>query len=486
LEKAIVAGHSHLRLPAEEPADFASKTVRVANIARLAGVAGLLIALVIGFFAGNAFKTFYFAYLTALGFFMAVALGALFFVLVQHVSRAGWSVNVRRVAENMAAMLPILGLLSLPIFVSVLIQKGDLYRWALPYETPPAEAHEQHATNIAKHQGMPSAATPEEGLASIAGNQQISPQGSWKTDEEFKHEPDPGRGNRHLDERLIEKRVWLNPFFFCIRVAAYFLIWSVIARYYLKQSVLQDADGDYRHTAAMQKWSGLSLVLYGITITLAAWDMFMALDGHWYSTMFGVYYFAGGVMSFFAAAVVIIALLQRIGFLKEAVNVEHYHDLGKFMFAFTFFWGYVTFSQYMLLWYSSIPEEVTWFSRRGANTGHEVPVNGQQWTYWALAVLFGTLLIPFAGLLSRHMKRNLKPLLFWSVWVLVFQFVNVIWIVLPEMREGFRIGPIALSVVALIGIGGIVTAAWLRLAARSKLRPVNDPRAFESAAFVNI
>jgi hypothetical protein len=486
VEKAIVAGHSHLRLPAEEPADFVSKTLRVANIARLAGAAGLLIALVIGFFVGNAFKTFYFAYLTALCFFMAVALGALFFVLVQHVSRAGWSVNVRRVAENMAAMLPILGLLSLPIFISVLIQKGDLYRWALPLETPPAEAHEQHAMNVAKHEGMPSAAKPEEALASIAGNQQISPQGSWKTDEEFKHEVDPGHGNRHLDERLIQKRVWLNPFFFCIRIAAYFLIWSVIALYYLKQSTLQDADGDYRHTAAMQKYSGVSLVIFGITLTLAAWDMFMALDGHWYSTMFGVYYFAGGVVSFFAAATIIIALLQRIGFLKEAVNVEHYHDLGKFMFAFTFFWGYVTFSQYMLLWYSSIPEEVTWFSRRGANTGHEVPVYGDEWTKWALLVLFGTLLIPFAGLLSRHMKRNLKPLLFWSVWVLVFQFVNVIWIVLPEMREGFRFGPILLSMIAWVGIGGVLTAAWLKLAARSKLRPVNDPRAFESAAFVNI
>jgi hypothetical protein len=481
VEKAIVAGHSHLRLPAEEPADFGSKTLRLATTAKLAGAAGLLVALVIGFFAGNAFRTFYFAYLTAFGFFLAIALGALFFVLIQHVTRAGWSVNVRRVAENMAALLPILGLLSAPIFISVIIQKGDLYRWALPHSDAPAEAHHE-----AKREPKPAAAHGEEALASIAGNQQISPQTSWKTDEEFKHEEDPGHGKRELDEGTLKKRAWLNPFFFCVRLAAYFVIWSAIALYYLKQSTQQDADGDYRHTAAMQKYSGVCLVLFGLTLTLAAWDLFMSLDAHWYSTMFGVYYFAGAVVSFFASAVVIIALLQRIGFLREAVTTEHYHDLGKFLFAFTFFWGYITFSQYMLLWYSSIPEEVTWWSRRGANTGHEVPVHGEEWRYWALLVLFGCLLIPFAGLLSRHMKRHVGRLVFWAVWVLVFQFTNMIWIVLPEIREGFRIGPIALALVAWVGIGGVLTAAWLRLAARSKLRPVNDPRAFESAAFVNI
>jgi MFS family permease len=485
VETAIVAGHSHLRLPAEEPADFGSKTLRVATMAKLAGAIGLLVALVMGFFAGNYFKTFYFAYLTAFGFFLAIALGALFFVLIQHVTRAGWSVNVRRVTENMAALLPILGLLSAPIFISVIIQKGDLYRWALPKSDATAEA--QHE---AKHEPKPSAVPTagEEVLGSVAGNQQISPPIDWQHDEEFKHEPDPGHGNRHLDEVTLKKRVWLNPLFFCIRLAAYFLIWSTIALYYLKQSTLQDADGDYRHTAAMQKYSGISLVLFGLTITCAAFDLFMSLDPRWYSTMFGVCYFASGVVAFFATTIVIIASLQRIGFLREAVTIEHYHDLGKFLFAFVFFWGYVTFSQYMLLWYASLPEEVTWPSRRGANTSHLTPVpnHGEEWRFWALLVLFGTFLIPFAGLLSRHMKRHVGRLLFWAVWLLVFQFVNMIWIVLPEMRDGFRFGPIVLSMVAWVGIGGVLTAAWLRLAARSKLRPVNDPRAFESAAFVNI
>jgi hypothetical protein len=477
-----VAGHSHLRLPAEEPADFGPKTLSVATAAKVAAAGGLLIALLLGFLGKDQFKTFYFAYLTAFGFFLAIALGALFFVLIQHVSRAGWSVNVRRVAENLAALLPVLGILSAPIFISVIIQQGDLYRWALPKSDASAEA--QHE---AKH-APPATAAPAEEAGLVGGNQQVFPRPAWTADEEFKHELDPGHGKRELDEVTLKKRAWLNPLFFCVRLAAYFLLWSMIALYYLKHSTQQDADGDYRHTALMQKYSAVSLVLFGLTLTMAAFDLFMSLDPHWYSTMFGVYFFAGGVVSFFATLIILCALLQRIGFLKEAVTIEHYHDMGKFLFAFVFFWGYITFSQYMLLWYASIPEEVTWPSRRGANGSKIslIPTHGEEWRYWAVMVLFGCLLIPFAGLLSRHIKRNKTTLIFWCVWLLVFQFVNMIWIVLPEMRDGLKYGPIGLALIAWIGIGGVLAAAWLRLTARSKVRPVNDPRSFESAAFVNI
>jgi hypothetical protein len=482
LENANVAGHSHLRLPAEEPGDFGPRTARVAAAAKVAGAAGILLALVLGFFPHDYFRTFYFAYLAAWGFFLAVALGALFFVLIQHVSRAGWSVNVRRVAENFAALLPILGVLSLPIFVSVAVQKGDLYRWALPASAMEAE-HEggEHA----KRNEVETAGSEE--LASLAGNQQIAPVQPWQKEAEFKHEPDPGHGNRHIDEITWGKRNWLNPLFFCVRLVVYFTLWSVIALYYLRQSTQQDADGDYRHTSAMQKYSGISLVIFGLSLTTAAYDIFMSLDPHWYSTMFGVYYFAGGVQSFFAMLALLCILLQRGGYLREAVTREHYHDIGKFLFAFTFFWGYIAFAQYMLLWYSSIPEEVTWWARRGASSAQiGLWKEGQSWIPLALICLFGCLLIPFAGLLSRHVKRNTTSLAFWCVWVLFFQFCNLIWIVLPEMRQGFRFAPVGLTILAFIGIGGVLTASWLKLTASSKVRPMNDPRAFESAAFVNI
>jgi hypothetical protein len=236
----------------------------------------------------------------------------------------------------------------------------------------------------------------------------------------------------------------------------------------------------------MQKWSGFCLIVLGLTLTFAAFDLFMSLDPHWYSTMFGVYYFAGCALSMFATMILLIWLMQNAGFLREAVTPEHYHDLGKFMFAFTFFWGYVTFSQYMLLWYSSIPEEVTWMSRHGATTRVDVPAEHLQWGWWAILVLFGCFVIPFAGLLSRHAKRNVKAVVFWAVWVLVFQFVNMCWIVLPEVRVGFSWMNLLAAIAAWFGIGGIFVFCWLRNTAEARIRPVNDPRVFESAAFVNV
>jgi hypothetical protein len=178
--------------------------------------------------------------------------------------------------------------------------------------------------------------------------------------------------------------------------------------------------------------------------------------------------------------------MQKAGYLREAVTPEHYHDLGKFMFAFTFFWSYVTFSQYMLLWYSSIPEEVTWMSRHGATTRLDVPAEHHTWGWWAILVLFGCFAIPFAGLLSRHAKRNVKAVVFWACWVLVFQFVNMVWIVLPELRIGFSWLALIAAIGAWVGIGGIFVFCWLRNTAEARIRPVNDPRVFESAAFVNV
>jgi hypothetical protein len=470
-----------LRLPADEPADFGARTARLATLATGAAVGGLALAVVLGIVHGNGFRRFYFAYLTALGFFLMISLGALCFVLLQHVSRAGWSVNVRRLAEHMAALLPVLGVLSLPIVLSVILQKGDLYPWALPHHAASAEAHHD-----AKHEPKPSAA----GGASV-GEHKSTP-GSADTgghgadaEEHGGHEADPGRGNRHLDELTLKKRSYLNPLMFIGRMVLYFLIWSAIALYYLRHSTQQDVDGDYRHTALMQKWAGISLVLFGLTVTFAAFDLFMTLDPHWYSTMFGVYYFASGMVSFFAAMILSVTLMQRAGYLREAVTIEHYHDLGKFMFAFTFFWGYVTFSQFMLLWYASLPETTTWMSRRGATTMDHPPGYGNEWKPWALVVTVGCFLLPFPGLLSRIVKRNRKAVTFWACWLLVFQFCNIFWIVMPEMRAGFPRVP-AIELASLVGIGGVCLLVWLRLTAKHKIRPVNDPRVFESAAFVNV
>jgi hypothetical protein len=479
--------------------DFGRKSWNVYTGAKIAAAVGLGGALLLGFLKRDAFQRFYFGYLASFAFFLSIALGSLFFVLIQHVTRAGWSVNVRRIAENFAITLPVLGALSAPIFISVVIQDGSLYPWALPIEAAQREhgAAQPDARSEAKKQDQPSASDPKDAAARSPGHSQFPATAAQQPEHVAAGQP----GQRVLDELTLEKRPWLNPYFFLIRLVLYFCAWSAIALYYWRQSTQQDLDGDWRRTEAMQKYSAPALLLLGLTLTFGAFDLLMSLDPHWYSTMFGVYFFAGAAVAAFAAMIVVVRLCHAAGFLKQAINVEHYHDLGKLLFGFLFFYGYIAFSQYMLIWYANIPETVTWFARRGASTarpdpalieqlGSEkawlqvIPDYGWQWRWWALALLFGGFLIPFAGLMSRHVKRNERLLTFWAVWLLVFHFVDMTWVVLPELRHGFTFHP--LDVLCWIGIAGVLTAAWIRFAAHHRLRSIADPRVDESAVFVNV
>ncbi len=284
-----------------------------------------------------------------------------------------------------------------------------------------------------------------------------------------------------LDSLTLKKRAWLNPPFFIARVLAYFAIWSLIARWYRKQSLLQDRTHDAAITAAMQRWAPLSVIAVALTATGAAFDLVMSLDPHWFSTIFGVYFIAGGIVASFAALILTVFLLQRAGHLKQAVTAEHYHDLGKYLFGFVFFWAYIAFSQYMLLWYASIPEETLWLARRGATT---VPQDVSRWSFVAIAILFGHLLIPFPGLLSRHVKRRVTPLIFWAGWLLVFHYVDLYWVIMPEAGGDLSVHVADFAAVA--GVVGICVAVVVRLLSAESLVPTSDPRLPEALAFENI
>jgi hypothetical protein len=197
--------------------------------------------------------------------------------------------------------------------------------------------------------------------------------------------------------------------------------------------------------------------------------------------MFGVYYFSGSAVAIFATLILLVSILHKFGYLTRSITVEHRHDLGKFLFTFTFFWGYIAFSQYMLIWYASIPEETAWYARRGA-TSNNGDIN--VWTIVSLVLLFGNLLIPFAGLLSRHIKRNQTLLVFWAVWLLVFHWIDIYWLIMPEYDGRLHLGLVEL--LCFVGIGAIYLAAVIRIALRHKLRPIADPRLVEALAFENI
>ena len=259
---------------------------------------------------------FYSSYLTAYLFFLTLALGGLVFVLLQFVTRAGWSVAVRRLAEHAMGTLP----LFLVLFVPVLLGLGKLYSWAAPL----AEAAE-------------------------AGGEHGALTGS--------------------------KAFWLQPGFFVARAAVYLVLWSALGWWLRRESIGQDRRPDPGVTRKLQIASAPGLVIFGVTVTLASFDWVMSLDPHWYSTIFGVYVFSGAVVGILALVVLLaVALERRRGPLAGIVTPEHYHDLGKLLFGFVVFWAYIGFSQFMLIWYGNLPEETVWYRHRFEHGWYPVSV----------------------------------------------------------------------------------------------------------------
>jgi hypothetical protein len=435
------------RITLTERLELGANFRRAYSVSWFVGGIGLGAAIVFGFIQDSSFRRFFFAYLVSYMFFLSISLGALLYVLVQHLTRAGWSVATRRVAENLTCALPMLGALSAPILLSVILYNGALYPWAQRATAHDAQVEHSESTAVEKHDGS----------------------------------TNTHPGPRPINEVTLRKRAWLNPFFFIVRVLLYLAVFSGLGLLYWKWSVQQDVTADVELTHAMQRWSAPALLLTFLILTFAAFDLLMSLDPAWFSTMFGVYYFSGCAVAIFATLILMISLLQRSGCLTQTITTEHYHDLGKFLFAFTFFWGYIAFSQYMLIWYAAIPEETIWLVRRGASSSRETM---NAWTGVCILLLAGHLLIPFAGLLSRHVKRNTKLLVFWAAWMLVFHWIDLFWLVMPEYESHVRCGPTEL--LCLIGLGGLYLATVLRIGLRHNLRPVHDPRLEESLAFENV
>src|SRR5687767_5161615 len=280
-QATIPAGHSWNRLP-----------VIGAVVALIGAVACAILGM------GNP-KQFFFSWLVSFLFFLSLALGALFFVLIQYAAQGGWGIVLRRIGETIFATLPVMAALFLPLLLGL----RDLYSWTAP--------------GAAEH-----------------------------------------------DALLRWKAPFLNVPFFLIRAAFYFGCWSFIALLYYRGSRGQDVTGDPGVSARLRKFAGPSIMVLAVTQTLASVDWIMSLTPHWYSTMFGVYFFAGSFVGFIALLSVVAPAMRRAGLLDTIISPEHLQDVGKLLFAFTVFWTYIAFSQFFLMWYGNLPEETIWYQAR--------------------------------------------------------------------------------------------------------------------------
>ncbi len=278
------------------------------------------------------------------------------------------------------------------------------------------------------------------------------------------------------DDILQAKAGYLNETFFYVRVVVYFAIWIGLSVYLGKLSIAQDKGDGMKYLQKMRSASAPGMLLFSLSLTFAAFDWLMSLSPHWFSTIFGVYYFAGAAQGMFAMLIVIAMMLQRGGMLHRMITVEHYHDLGKFLFGFTVFFAYIAFSQYFLIWYANIPEETEWFLHR--------------WGPWAglsLAMVFFTFVLPFVVLLSRMAKRALPVLLVGAIIVLVGRALDMYWLVFPSLDHHGH-GPHVswMNFTALIGIGGMYFGYLCWRLGKHALVPVGDPLLRSSMGHENV
>ena len=282
-------------------------------------------------------------------------------------------------------------------------------------------------------------------------------------------------GAAEHDPLLQWKAPFLNVPFFMIRAVIYFGCWSFMALLYYRLSRGQDATGDPEVSARLRKFAGPAIIVLALTSTFASIDWIVSLTPRWYSTMFGVYFFAGSFVGFIALLSVLAPAMRGAGLLEAVISPEHLQDLGKFLFAFTAFWAYIGFSQFFLIWYANLPEESFWFKAR---------LEGS-WEFVSLLLMAGHFGVPFFYLMGRAVKRRGWTLAIGGVWLLVMHFVDIYWQVMPTLHaEGVR--PSLLDVAAFLTVGGCFVAAVGWLMRRQALVPLGDPRLAESLAFENV
>ncbi len=198
----------------------------------------------------------------------------------------------------------------------------------------------------------------------------------------------------------------------------------------------------------------------------------MSTEPHWFSTIFGVYYFSGTALASLAVLTLSIILLYEKGYFGNLLKKDHFYNLGALLFAFINFWAYIAFSQFLLIWYANLPEETFWMIHRWENG----------WEIFSFILIFGHFLIPYFSLLSQQSKSNLSRLKFMSLWIIAMHYVDLYWLVMPSLYKEVSFGWIELSFI-LLGVGIIFSLFVIRFNSLKNIIPVGDPKLKRSLEF---
>jgi hypothetical protein len=269
------------------------------------------------------------------------------------------------------------------------------------------------------------------------------------------------------DKILQGKAPYLNVTFFIIRVFVLIGLWTLFYFFFIKNSKKQDSTKDQKLTTINIRLSAVFIPVFAVTLSIAAIDWLMSIEPHWFSTIFGVYFFAGTVLAALAAVTFATVLLKENGYLHPAMTNDHLFSLGALLFAFVNFWGYIAFSQYMLIWYADLPEETFWFLQRWEGS----------WAIISIGLIIVQFLVPYIALVTQPSKMNPKRLKFVSIWILFAHLYDIFWLVMPEMEElygGYIFSWI--DFVFPIAVAGLLILVFNFRAKKENMVPIGDPK----------
>lgn len=346
------------------------------------------------------------AYLLAFFYFSCLGLGGLFFVAVNHIAKAGWSVSVRRLSESLTSFIPF-------IFVG--------------------------------------------GLVLLAGFKYLYP---WSREEVLASSP-----------LIASKAAYLNTQFFVVRLLIFCGGWFLFKYLIVGNSLKQDQSGDESLTHKNVGLSIAFILFFSLSFSLFSVDLLMSLLPTWYSTIFGIYCFAGLFQATLAVLTLMIVHLRNNNLVRGYLTEEHQHDVVKYMKGFTVFWAYIAFSQFMLIWYANIPEETEYYIMRSQNG----------WLAISVALLVFRFIVPFLALLPRSWKRNKAHVTMVSILILVMQFVDIYWMIYPNFFDGhLTFGFWEVGIFA--GFAGIFLLGLYAFLHKFSLVPLKDPRLHETVS----
>ena len=264
------------------------------------------------------------------------------------------------------------------------------------------------------------------------------------------------------DPVIAAKAAYLNTPFFLARALFYFIIWVGIGHLLLKWSKEQDETGDPAYAGKLTTLSAAGLLIYALTITFAITDWLMSVNPHWFSTMWGPLFMVGQALAALAVTINVLVLLAGTEPMNRVLNTSHFHDLGKFLFAFLMMWAYLSFSQFLIVYSANLQEEVPHYLSRIQN--------GYQYVTIALIVLH--FVVPYVILLSRDVKRDTTRLRVVAAWLIAMRFVDHYWQIAPEFHDTLSVSVIDLALP--VAIGGIFLTLYAMRLKSQPLLPLHD------------